>query len=173
MCHLSVILQNIMRLTQIKLSMTTQTNRTNLRQPHLSSGIWVVLLAAARWAAQGMLFCGLDPHSFVRCGQVKNQTVFHSLLCIIYQLSLKVMDVYAPGSLSIQAYCALTLVPLVLICQIRNLKYLVPFSGLANVMLLIVYCITSYYVFTDLPPIEDRNLVAGIGTWPLFLRLVF
>ncbi|CAB3241158.1 unnamed protein product [Arctia plantaginis] len=101
---------------------------------------------------------------------------YFSVLCVYVVFigsSLKeVMDVYAPGSLSIQAYCALTLVPLVLICQIRNLKYLVPFSGCANVMLLVVICITSYYVFSDLPSIEDRDLVAGIGTWPLFLSTV-
>lgn len=83
----------------------------------------------------------------------------------------KVLDVYYPSlQLSIQTYCALTLVPLVLICQIRNLKYLVPFSAFANVLIVIVFIITLYYVFVDLPPITDREMVANVSQWPLFLR---
>lgn len=102
---------------------------------------------------------------------------YFSVLCVyvvfIGSSMKEVLDVYMPDNpLSIQAACALTLVPLVLICQIRNLKYLVPFSALANILILVVFVITLYYVFLDLPPIKERELVAGITQWPLFLSTV-
>ncbi|XP_047519740.1 proton-coupled amino acid transporter-like protein pathetic [Pieris napi] len=85
----------------------------------------------------------------------------------------EVVDFYFPSvNISIQMYCVLTLVPLALLCQIRNLKYLVPFSTIANILLLGVFGITLYYVFLDLPPITDREMVASITTWPLFMSTV-
>ncbi|XP_026328033.1 proton-coupled amino acid transporter-like protein pathetic, partial [Hyposmocoma kahamanoa] len=84
-----------------------------------------------------------------------------------------VFDVMFPElKLSVQAYCALTLVPLVLICQIRNLKYLVPFSALANLLILCVFGITMYFIFTDLPPVKDREMVTSVTQWPLFFSTV-
>ncbi|XP_013141572.1 PREDICTED: proton-coupled amino acid transporter 4-like [Papilio polytes] len=102
---------------------------------------------------------------------------YFSVLCVyvvfIGSSFKEVLDVYYPSlQLSIQTYCALTLVPLVLICQIRNLKYLVPFSAFANVLIVIVFIITLYYVFVDLPPITDREMVANVSQWPLFLSTV-
>ncbi|XP_075972587.1 proton-coupled amino acid transporter-like protein pathetic [Anticarsia gemmatalis] len=98
---------------------------------------------------------------------------YFSVLCVYVVFigsSLKeVLDFYYPEFMSIQAYCAITLVPLVLIGQIRNLKYLVPFSAIANVFILIVFSITMYYLFVDLPPVTDRVMVASVTTWPLFM----
>ncbi|KAF9823117.1 hypothetical protein SFRURICE_019355 [Spodoptera frugiperda] len=91
--------------------------------------------------------------------------------CII--INLDVLDEYIPEyKLSVEAYCALTLVPLVLICQIRNLKWLVPFSAIANVFLVICFAITMYYIFNDLPKPEGRVVVASVTQWPLFISTV-
>ncbi|XP_047545567.1 proton-coupled amino acid transporter-like protein pathetic [Vanessa atalanta] len=85
----------------------------------------------------------------------------------------EVLDEYNPDyKLSVEVYCALTLVPLVLICQIRNLKWLVPFSALANVFLVICFAITMYYIFTDLPNPAERKMVASVTQWPLFMSTV-
>lgn len=102
---------------------------------------------------------------------------YFSVLCVYVVFigsSLKeVIDFYTVGfELSIQSYCAFTLVPLVLICQIRNLKYLVPFSAIANMLVIVVYAITLYYVFTDLPPMSERVMVANVSQWPLFISTV-
>ncbi|KAF9405851.1 hypothetical protein HW555_013573 [Spodoptera exigua] len=102
---------------------------------------------------------------------------YFSVLCVyvvfIGSSMKEILDVYMPDNpLSIQAACALTLVPLVLICQIRNLKYLVPFSALANLLILVVFVITIYYVFLDLPSPKEREMVASITQWPLFLSTV-
>ncbi|KAG6459550.1 hypothetical protein O3G_MSEX011441 [Manduca sexta] len=100
-----------------------------------------------------------------------------SVLCVyvvfIGSSFKETLDAYMPDSeLSIQTYCALTLVPLVLLCQIRNLKYLVPFSAIANVLIFVVFAITLYYVFVDLPPLKEREMVAEVTQWPLFLSTV-
>ncbi|KAJ0179136.1 hypothetical protein K1T71_004848 [Dendrolimus kikuchii] len=102
---------------------------------------------------------------------------YFSVLCVYVVFigtSLKeALEVYTTGfELSIQTYCALTLIPLVLICQIRNLKYLVPFSAIANALVVVVFSITLYYVFSDLPPVSERETVAKVSQWPLFLSTV-
>ncbi|KAI5643630.1 transmembrane amino acid transporter protein domain-containing protein [Phthorimaea operculella] len=85
----------------------------------------------------------------------------------------EVLDVYVPDyKLSVETYCALTLVPLVLICQIRNLKWLVPFSAIANVFLVICFAITMYYIFDDMPNPSERKMVASPAHWPLFISTV-
>ncbi|XP_063375142.1 proton-coupled amino acid transporter-like protein pathetic [Cydia amplana] len=85
----------------------------------------------------------------------------------------EVLDEYVPDyKLSVETYCALTLVPLVLICQIRNLKWLVPFSAVANVLLVICFAITMYYIFSDLPNPKERVMVARVTQWPLFISTV-
>ncbi|XP_061706445.1 proton-coupled amino acid transporter-like protein pathetic [Cydia pomonella] len=100
-----------------------------------------------------------------------------SVLCVyvvfIGSSFKEVIDVLVPESqLSIQTYCVLTLVPLVLLCQIRNLKYLVPVSGLANALIVIVFGTTMYYIFSDLPPVSEREMVAKVSQWPLFVSTV-
>ncbi|XP_041972807.1 proton-coupled amino acid transporter-like protein pathetic [Aricia agestis] len=85
----------------------------------------------------------------------------------------EVLDEYAPDyKLSVETYCALTMLPLVLICQIRNLKWLVPFSAVANVFLVICFGITMYYIFSDLPNPAEREMVASVTQWPLFISTV-
>ncbi|KAJ0179144.1 hypothetical protein K1T71_004856 [Dendrolimus kikuchii] len=85
----------------------------------------------------------------------------------------EVLDEYMPDyKLSVETYCALTLVPLVLICQIRNLKWLVPFSAIANVLLVICFAITMYYIFNGLPSPAEREMVASVTQWPVFISTV-
>ncbi|CAB3241177.1 unnamed protein product [Arctia plantaginis] len=74
--------------------------------------------------------------------------------------------------LSRGVYCALTLVPLVLMCQIRNLKWLVPFSAIANICLVVCFAITLYYIFSDLPHPQEREIAAKVTQWPIFISTV-
>ncbi|XP_045763109.1 proton-coupled amino acid transporter-like protein pathetic [Maniola jurtina] len=100
-----------------------------------------------------------------------------SLLCVytvfIASSIKEAMDGWYPESdISFQVYCALCLVPLVLICQIRNLKYLVPFSATANLLIVVVFVVTMYYIFIDLPSPKEREMVASVTSWPLFFSTV-
>lgn len=68
----------------------------------------------------------------------------------------------------------IVLVPLVISCQLRELKYLVPFSFLANIFMVISFSITLYYMFRDMDvsKAEDRDMVAPYMHWPLFFSTV-
>ncbi|XP_045459894.1 proton-coupled amino acid transporter-like protein pathetic [Melitaea cinxia] len=102
---------------------------------------------------------------------------YSSVLCVYIVFiasSFKgVVDVYLPNyDISIRMYCLMAWIPLILICQIRNLKYLVPFSAIANFLVIIVFAVTMYYMFVDLPPLSEREAVASVTQWPLFLSTV-
>ncbi|XP_077291983.1 proton-coupled amino acid transporter-like protein acs [Arctopsyche grandis] len=70
-------------------------------------------------------------------------------------------------------YCAIIMIPLILLGQIRNLKYLVPFSALANVLLLITLAIIMSYIFADIPPTDDKEIYfTSAAKLPLFISTV-
>ncbi|XP_075214391.1 proton-coupled amino acid transporter-like protein pathetic [Lycorma delicatula] len=56
--------------------------------------------------------------------------------------------------------------------QIRHMKYLVPFSALANGLLIVGLIITLYYITQDLPPISSRKFTAPVTELPLFLSVL-
>lgn len=56
----------------------------------------------------------------------------------------------------------LLVIPLVLLCWIPNLKWLVPLSTLANVINVFTICVIYYYVLTDMPPLSTRK---PFGDW--------
>ena len=63
-------------------------------------------------------------------------------------------------------------VPLMILCLVRELKKLVPFSMAANLFIVISFAITLYYMFTDIPDINSRDLVGPVGEMPLFFATV-
>ncbi|KAH1028691.1 proton-coupled amino acid transporter-like protein CG1139 isoform X2 [Dendroctonus ponderosae] len=66
------------------------------------------------------------------------------------------------------------LVPLLICAQIRELKHLVPFSFIANIMLLVSFSITGYYMFSGITEVklQDRSLATGLSGIPSFLSTV-
>ncbi|CAH4036571.1 unnamed protein product [Pieris brassicae] len=83
--------------------------------------------------------------------------------------ALAMLDHLTSLQYSVESYCAMLLLPLVLLTQVRYLKFLVPFSLLANVCLLITFAITCFYTFGDLPDTSKVKLAAGMEGWPLFI----
>lgn len=67
---------------------------------------------------------------------------------------------------------AMILLPLILSCQIRELKFLVPFSFLANIFLLVSFAITLYYMFDKIEDPADRQWMGSIEGLPLFFSTV-
>lgn len=51
---------------------------------------------------------------------------------------------------------------------IRNLKYLAPFSMVANVLIGTGMGITFYYIFQDLPPISAQPHFSSLHQLPIF-----
>ncbi|XP_047989742.1 proton-coupled amino acid transporter-like protein CG1139 isoform X2 [Leguminivora glycinivorella] len=79
---------------------------------------------------------------------------------------------FEDNNLNVHMYYLLFLVPLLAFTQIRNLKYLAPFSGVANVLLIATFLICSYYICSDFPELSSRPLSVDIGKLPLFIGTV-
>ncbi|XP_063374731.1 proton-coupled amino acid transporter-like protein pathetic [Cydia amplana] len=85
----------------------------------------------------------------------------------------QLLDTYYPVvTLSVQYYCLIILVPLSIMTQIRHLKWLAPFSFLANVLLVLTFIICLYYIFKDPISIEGATAVGQISRLPAFLSTV-
>ncbi|KAH8298477.1 hypothetical protein KR044_005593, partial [Drosophila immigrans] len=72
----------------------------------------------------------------------------------------------------VRIYIALTLIPCLFIGQIRNLKWLVPFSFMANVFIVVTFAITLYYMFDEPLVYSDKPLIAPAAHIPLFFATV-
>ena len=55
---------------------------------------------------------------------------------------------------------AVTLLPILFLVSIRNLKYLSPVTMLANLLLFTGLGITFYYLLMDIPQVSERKYVA-------------
>lgn len=74
--------------------------------------------------------------------------------------------------LDVRLYIAAVVVPCLVLGQIRQLKYLVPFSALANLFIVITFAITLYYMFNGPLEISKRPLFSSFSQLPLFLSTV-
>ena len=72
---------------------------------------------------------------------------------------LKVLKPYF-GEQDYRVYMAVTLVPMLLLASIRNLKYLSPVSMFANLLQFTGLAITFYYLLMDIPQVSERKYVA-------------
>ena len=64
------------------------------------------------------------------------------------------------GDLDYRIYMAVTLLPMLLLVSIRNLKYLSPVSMLANLLQFTGLAITFYYLLMGIPQVKERKYVA-------------
>lgn len=84
----------------------------------------------------------------------------------------QVVDYYAEKTdwenIDIRYYMAVLLPLLILVNLIRNLKYLAPFSMIANLLVGTGMGITVYYLFQDMPSISERSPFAGFERLPTF-----
>lgn len=80
----------------------------------------------------------------------------------------QVADFYSESDYDLRYYMAALLLPLLLMNLIRNLKYLAPFSMIANILVATSMGITFYYIFNDLPSINTRPQVVEITKLPMF-----
>jgi len=84
----------------------------------------------------------------------------------------KIVESHVDVHLNIRVYILVIAIPIFLVGIVRNLKYLVPFSAIANILLLVGLCLTFYYLFQDLPPLSSRPAFAPISQIPLFFSTV-
>ncbi|XP_053687631.1 proton-coupled amino acid transporter-like protein pathetic [Sabethes cyaneus] len=84
----------------------------------------------------------------------------------------KVINEMAGLQWDIRIYILLTMIPVLAIGQIRELKFLVPFSALANMFIVVTFAITLYYIFKDPLVFDDKPGFASFATLPLFFSTV-
>lgn len=83
----------------------------------------------------------------------------------------KVINPYLEGEgWHVRIYILIVLIPVILIGQIRELKYLVPFSALANLFIVITLGITLYYIFHGPITLADKPNVAS---WSQMVRITY
>ncbi|XP_046833399.1 proton-coupled amino acid transporter 2-like isoform X1 [Vespa crabro] len=74
--------------------------------------------------------------------------------------------------LSVHQHMAIVLIPIILSTWIRNLKYLVPVTSVANFLVMGGYIATVYIMSHDIPAISERRYVADWHELPLFFGTV-
>lgn len=74
--------------------------------------------------------------------------------------------------MDVHQHMAVVLIPILLSTWIRNLKYLVPLSSVANFLVLAGYIATMYIMSHDVPSISERRYVADWHEIPLFFGTV-
>jgi proton-coupled amino acid transporter len=77
------------------------------------------------------------------------------------------MDFYNV-QLDIHVHMAIILLPIMVSCWIRDLKYLVPLSLFANFAMMVGIAVTLYYISQDLPAASTREYIAPWTRIPLF-----
>ncbi|EDV98491.1 proton-coupled amino acid transporter-like protein pathetic isoform X2 [Drosophila grimshawi] len=73
---------------------------------------------------------------------------------------------------NVRIYVAMTVIPCLFIGQIRSLKFLVPFSLMANIFIVITFGITLYYMFDQPLVFSNKPLIAPAAHIPLFFATV-
>ncbi|XP_064545774.1 proton-coupled amino acid transporter-like protein CG1139 isoform X2 [Drosophila montana] len=83
----------------------------------------------------------------------------------------KLADIYFKP-VDTRIYMALITVPLILTFLIRDLKYLVPFSIISNVLMLISFGLILSYFLNDLPSLSERTAIQSLSKYPLFFGTI-
>ncbi|KAM3968164.1 proton-coupled amino acid transporter-like protein acs [Aphomia sociella] len=98
--------------------------------------------------------------------------------CAVYVILLvdsiqQIIDhFYKDNGINTVMYCLMFLVPILIFTQIKNLKYLAPFSGFANILLVFTFVICLYYICREFPDVTSRPSSVDIGRLPLFIGTV-
>lgn len=93
--------------------------------------------------------------------------------CIAYIIFIAsnvqaIVEWYWTGRLGLRVYMVLVTIPIIMLSWVRDLKYLAPFSTLAMSVTLGSFTVILYYVFRQIPGIEDRVAFGNITDFPLF-----
>lgn len=76
-------------------------------------------------------------------------------------------------TVGIRYYITALLIPLILLSWLPNLKYLAPVSMISNIFMGLGLGITMWYLVTDLPEMNDRQMFASsVGELPIFFAIV-
>lgn len=123
------------------------------------------------------------PSVFRKCSPYIGHVVNTFLLiyqlgtCCVYVVFVSsniksVADYYLESPVDVRLCMVIILLPLILINWIRNLKYLAPFSTLANAITMVSFGIICYYIFREPVSTENKEAFAPASGFPLFFGTV-
>lgn len=81
------------------------------------------------------------------------------------------MDSYVTP-IDVRYYMIALLLPLILINWVRNLKFLAPFSTIANGITFVSFGLILYYIVKDTTTFEGRQAVGEVQNFPLYFGTV-
>lgn len=84
----------------------------------------------------------------------------------------QVVEFHSDFRIDIRLYILMLLLPLILSNFVRELKYLVYYSLVANITMCIGLGCTLYYILTDLPATTERDYVGDPKFIPMFFGIV-
>ncbi|XP_068621150.1 proton-coupled amino acid transporter-like protein CG1139 [Battus philenor] len=70
--------------------------------------------------------------------------------------------------MDLSVHMIIVIIPILLSCMVRKLKYLTPFSTIANVLMATGVSVVVYEATQDLPPVNSRTYIASWQSLPLF-----
>lgn len=123
------------------------------------------------------------PTIFQKCSPVIGHLVNTFLLiyqlgtCCVYVVFVSsniksVADYYLETPVDVRLCMLIILLPLILINWVRNLKYLAPFSTLANAITMVSFGIICYYIFREPVTTDGKDDFAPLNGFPLFFGTV-
>lgn len=71
-------------------------------------------------------------------------------------------------NIDLSIHMIIVVIPVLLSCMVRNLKYLTPFSTIANIMMAVGVAVVIYKATLDLPPVNTRTYLASWQQLPLY-----
>ncbi|XKL66369.1 hypothetical protein PGB90_009789 [Kerria lacca] len=103
--------------------------------------------------------------------------VYESGSCAIYIIFIssnvkQLLDYYLQDDINLRLIMLYVVLPMVLVCWIRNLKLLAPLSAVANIILIICFILVFWYVFRETPTFEGKQMVTGLKKMPVYLTTV-
>lgn len=97
--------------------------------------------------------------------------------CCVYNVFVasnlkQIIEHYYDMDFDLRVYICMLLLPLIAINSIRSLKYLMPFSLIANILIATGMGITMYYILSDIPAVTERKAISDIQHLPMFFGTV-
>jgi len=92
--------------------------------------------------------------------------------CCVYPLfvaqNLQQIFFHVFGEVDYRIYLSIILLPMLFLCSIRNLKYIAPFSMLANILEFAGVGCIFYYLLQDMPSTSERKVFSSWSQLPLY-----
>lgn len=117
---------------------------------------------------------GDDPACFALSPIVDSLLVLYQLgICSVYVVFMgsSIRSLIKHETMDERMYFVALLVPCLLMISVRDLKQLVPFSMLANTLMMVGLGIVLYYVFEDTSHIADREMFKSLMGLPQFFSI--